>query len=84
MGALIMNWTKLTDRMPNPDEHDRVLIYTAGYDFGGAQVFDVRSETLNECFYADPDEDQPEICRRATHWAEHPTRALQDYPTGRM
>jgi len=25
-----MEWIKLTDRMPNPDEHDRVLIYTEG------------------------------------------------------
>ena len=64
-------WIKLTDRMPNPDEHDRVLIYTEGYDFNGEQVFDVAAETLNECFYADPD-DQPEVCRLASHWAPHP------------
>ena len=64
-------WIKLTDRMPNPDEHDRVLIYTEGCDFNGEQVFDVKAETLNECFYADPD-DQPEVCRLASHWAPHP------------
>ena len=66
-----MQWIKLTDRMPNPDEHGRVLIYTEGYDFNGEQVFDVKAETLNENFYADPD-DQPEVCRVATHWIPHP------------
>ena len=69
-----MEWIKLTDRMPNPDEHGRVLIYTEGYDFNGEQVFDVKAETLNECFYADP-EDQPEVCRHASHWAVHPRNA---------
>ena len=69
-----MEWIKLTDRMPNPDEHDRVLIYTEGYDFNGEQVFDVKAETLNECFYADP-EDQPEVCKHASHWAAHPRNA---------
>ena len=68
-------WIKLTDRMPNPDEHDRVLIYTEGCDFNGEQVFDVAAETLNECFYADPD-DQPEVCRLASHWAPHPATAM--------
>ena len=68
-------WIKLTDRMPNPDEHDRVLIYTEGCDFNGEQVFDVAAETLNECFYADPD-DQPEVCRLASHWAPHPAAAM--------
>ncbi len=66
-----MQWIKLSDRMPNPDKHGRVLIYTEGYDFNGEQVFDVKAETLNECFYADPD-DQPEVCKVATHWMPHP------------
>jgi hypothetical protein len=66
-----MQWIKLTDRMPNPDEHGRVLVYTEGYDFNGEQVFDVKAETLNECFYADPD-DQPEVCKVATHLMPHP------------
>lgn len=70
-----MDWIKLADRMPNPDEYGRVLIYTEGYDFNGEQVFDVKAESLNECFYADP-EDQPEVCRHATHWAAHPSNAL--------
>ncbi len=64
-------WIKLTNRMPSPDEHDRVLIYTEGQDFNGEQVFDVMAETLNECFYADP-EDQPEVCKHASHWSAHP------------
>ncbi len=66
-----MEWTKLTDRMPNPDEHYRVLIYTQGVDFAGAQVFDVEADSLNECMYEYPD-DQPEVCKHATHWAERP------------
>lgn len=67
-----MQWIKLTDRMPNPDEHGRMLIYTEGHDFNGEQVFDVQAETLNECFYADP-EDQPEECKVASHWMPHPS-----------
>ena len=42
-----LNWTAMTDRMPNPDQHDRVLIYTQGADFAGEHVFDVKTETLN-------------------------------------
>lgn len=76
-----MEWIKLTDRMPNPDEHDRVLIYTEGSDFNGERVFDVKAETLNECFYTDP-EDQPEVCKHATHWAVHP-RDAGPHPTRR-
>lgn len=68
-----MQWIKLTDRMPNSDVHSRVLIYTDGYYFNNEQqVFDVKTETLNECFYADPD-DQPEFCRLASHWMQHPS-----------
>lgn len=78
-----MQWIKMTDRMPSPDHHDRVLIYTDGYDFNGEQVFDVQVDTLNECYYADP-EDQPEVCKRATHWAPHPRDdgALRIKPIG--
>lgn len=66
-----MRWIDMAFRMPNPDEHDRVLIYTEGHDFNGEQVFDVKTETLNESFYADPG-DQPEVCKLATHWAPRP------------
>jgi light-regulated signal transduction histidine kinase (bacteriophytochrome) len=66
-----MEWISLTDRMPNPDEHDRVLIYTQGHDFDGEQVFDVKAETLRECYYEYP-ADQPEVCQYATHWAARP------------
>ena len=72
-----MQWIKLTDRMPNPDEHGRVLIYTEGHDFNGEQVFDVQAETLTECFYADP-EDQPEECKVASHWMPHPSNMLRE------
>ena len=66
-----MNFIKLTDRTPNPEEHPRVLIYTEGSDFAGEQFFDVKAESLNECFYEDPS-DQPEVCQHATHWAPRP------------
>ena len=71
-------WVSLAERMPNPDKHDRVLIYTEGYDFGGEQVFDVKAEDLNECRYIDPDE-QPETCKAASHWMPHPRNAIFDY-----
>ena len=71
-------WVSLAERMPNPDKHDRVLIYTEGYDFGGEQVFDVKAEALNECRYIDPDE-QPETCKAASHWMPHPRNAIFDY-----
>lgn len=64
-------WIRLTDRMPNPEEHGRVLIYTEGYDFGGEQVFDVRAETLNESYFESPDQ-QPEVLRFASHWMPIP------------
>lgn len=66
-----MKWIALTEVMPNPDQFDRVLIYTEGHSFDGKQVFEVAAETLNECFYADPN-DQPEVCKAATHWMPHP------------
>ncbi|MDD3676042.1 DUF551 domain-containing protein [Thauera propionica] len=72
-----MRWIRLIDRMPDPAVHDRVLIYTAGRDFNGEQVFSVEAETLNECFYDDPD-DQPEICRAATHWMPHPSNVISE------
>lgn len=66
-----MSFIKLTDRMPNPEEHPRVLIYTEGSDFAGEQFFDVKAESLNEAYYEDP-ADQPEVCQHATHWAPRP------------
>lgn len=60
-------WIPLTTVMPDPELHHRVLVYTDGAYFNGEQVFDVDAETLNDCFYGDPD-DQPEVCKAATHW----------------
>lgn len=71
------HWIALSDRMPDPDEHWRVLVYTEGYDFGGEQVFDVESEKLNENWYIDPS-DQPEVCRVASHWAPYPTLPMSE------
>lgn len=68
---VVRSFTKLTDRMPNPQEHPRVLIFTEGADFAGEQYFDVNSEFLNEAYFEDPD-NQPEVCRHATHWAPRP------------
>lgn len=45
-------WVSLTERMPNPDKHDRVLIYTEGYDFGGEQIQEllhVGNPSAEEC-----------------------------------
>lgn len=64
-------WTSVHDRMPDPDEHPRVLIYTEGTDFAGEQFFDVKTDTLNENYYEDP-ADQPEVCAAATHWMPLP------------
>ena len=41
-----MDRLQLTDRMPNPDEHHRVLIYTGGSDFNGEQVSWATGERL--------------------------------------
>lgn len=72
--TVILQWTRLTDRMPCPNEHGLVLIYTEGYDFNGKNIFCVEADTLNECFYANQD-DQPDMCRHATHWAAIPSCA---------
>lgn len=39
-----VSWIKMTDRMPNPDEHSRVLVYTDGVDFNGEQLKFARSQ----------------------------------------
>ncbi|MBW5284769.1 hypothetical protein [Burkholderia gladioli] len=62
----------LSERHPVPDEHPRVIAFTDGSDFNGAQFFDVPADSLNECFYESPDE-QPEVCRHATHWMPRPS-----------
>ncbi|WP_208452958.1 hypothetical protein [Burkholderia gladioli] len=62
----------LSERHPVADEHPRVIVFTDGSDFNGAQFFDVSADTLNECFYESPDE-QPEVGRHATHWMPRPS-----------
>lgn len=57
--------------MPNPEEYNRVLIYTEGIDFAGVLFFNVKTETLDECFYEDP-ANQPEVCQHATNLAPRP------------
>ena len=74
-GSTIMSptrtWIKLSDSMPNPDHHSRVLIYTEGFSLNGKQVFDVQVTALNKCASTRAD-DPFEIYRWATHWAAHP------------
>lgn len=62
-------WISVEDKLPEPGV--RVIIFTKDHDFSGERYFDVESNTLNECFYTDPD-DQPGICRFATHWTYRP------------
>lgn len=59
----------VSERMPDPGEHARVLVFTEGHDFGGQQFFDVLAEDLNENYW---DGDQPEHLRLATHWCPRP------------
>lgn len=65
-----VEWYALSKTPPNPEEHHRVLIYTEGVDFDGAQVFDVRTDWLYE------DLDQREVLRHATHWCVHPNTVM--------
>ncbi|WP_244124943.1 hypothetical protein [Burkholderia gladioli] len=62
----------LSERQPIADDHPRVIVFTDGSDFNGAQFFDVPADSINECFYESPD-DQPEVCRHATHWMPRPS-----------
>ena len=66
-----IGWTQLSDRMPCEAEHSRVLIFTGGYDFNGAQFFEVETSSLNENYYSN-DYLQPEVCRKASHWSPLP------------
>lgn len=69
LNPLTGGWIKLSDRLPITEfDGERVLIYTEGYDFAGQQVFDVKTDHLNECFFADPEEQMPEVCQAASHW----------------
>lgn len=43
-----------------------MLIFTDGTDFAGEQVFDVKAEDLDPLNFGD-EEEQPEVCRAATH-----------------
>lgn len=68
---MVTEWTLLTERLPDPEEHSRVLIYTADHDFDGEQYFDVEAESLNALYFENP-EDMPETAAYATHWAPRP------------
>lgn len=82
--TLSAGWRRLTDSLPDADRYPRVLIYTEGVDFNGEQFFDVSADSLNENSYESPD-DQPEVCRAATHWMVRPfvdANALPGAPAG--
>lgn len=70
-----MNMIALADRLPNPEEHRRVIIYTEGHDFAGQQFFDVDADSLNQASFEDP-AGQPEECRLASHWMPRPVPEL--------
>ena len=61
--SIELSWLKLSERLPPFDEGLRVLIYTEGVEFNGAQFFDVTADSL----YGHPDE-MEEAQRHATHW----------------
>ncbi len=54
----------LSVRMPAFDEGLRVLVYTEGVDFNGAQFFDVRADDLYN--------PTSEVEANATHWMPRP------------
>lgn len=59
------------DGLPDPNEYDRVLVYTEGVDFAGQQFFDVDASQLDPAGYEHSDE-RPEECVMATHWKPLP------------
>lgn len=69
--SMAKTWLPLSAGRPDPEQFARVLVFTDGADFAGEQVFDVKTEDLDPLVFDDPDE-QPEICRAATHWAPRP------------
>lgn len=66
-----MNFIRLTDHMPDPDQFPRVLIYTEGVDFDGEQFFDVKTEDLDKASFGTSSH-QSEVCLCASHWAPRP------------
>ncbi|HJV75401.1 MAG TPA: DUF551 domain-containing protein [Noviherbaspirillum sp.] len=73
----VPEWISVKDRLPPFGECLRVLIYTEGSEFAGEQFFDVNADSLNECFYEQP-EDMPEVCQHATHWMPLPAAPQHD------
>ena len=71
VAALTVQFAPLSEGLPDPLEHDRVIVFTDGVDFAGEQFFDVKADTLNAANY-DGAVDQPEVSRHATHWAARP------------
>ncbi|MCK4118369.1 hypothetical protein ACI2UK_13870 [Ralstonia nicotianae] len=60
------SFTPLADRLPLIDAGERVLVFTEGTDFDGAQFFDIRADNL----YPRLEGDDPacEVACAATHW----------------
>lgn len=70
-------WVSLQDRLPDPEEHQRVLVYTEGFDFHGEQFFDVETTELHV--------DAPglylsEVCEHASHWMPLPVLRMTQQP----
>lgn len=66
-----MSWIELPYRMPDPDDHKRVLVYTR-HDFEGQQIFDVdTSDFIKEI--SSSDAAVPHLVYiTATHWMPLP------------
>lgn len=68
---MMTEWIAVTDRLPDPEMHRRVLIYTGDHYFAGEQYFDVAAEDLHSRNFDGP-EDMPETAACATHWTLSP------------
>ncbi len=71
-----LHWIKTTDAMPDPKEHDRVLVYTRNRDFYGQRVFDVATQDF--LYYRNlaspPESIEEKIHSSVTHWMPHPSQ----------
>lgn len=65
------NLIPIQESSPDPDQFDRVIVFTQGVDFAGEQFFDVPADSLLSINYPDPD-DRPPVIAAATHWMPHP------------
>jgi hypothetical protein len=65
-----LDWIKLEDRLPDPREHERVLMYTGTDCLDGQRIFDVDTQSLLDHY--DQPITVPVCCSFATHWMPLP------------